>query len=390
MEAAELSRLVADVERWFVRRGLPHAIDDYSAREDVLTRTIPLLSLVFVVEVITITYGRRFSGWAQLGVLVAALALSLGAVALVNTWRGRRRFQLPNRIGAGELAVFVVVPAALAWIVDGSVVEAIVIGLANLALVAVAFAFAYFGVLPMIAFGLRQVRDRLQRLVQLVARVMPLLLLFVTFVFFNAEMWQVANDFRPGVYAVVTGAIAAIALLFVAVQLPGELEVLSRFESWDEVCRIARDSKAPPLPSDAIGDGQPKLTLDRRDHRNLSVLLFVSFAVQVVLIGLIVAVTLVVLGVLAIREQTIVQWTVQDGDTISALWTFALGDARYALTWEHLAVAGFIAVFAMLQFAVQLLRDERYRADFYADVAGEIREVLAVQALYEQVITRAA
>lgn len=53
MDAETRTRLVEDVERWFVRRGLPHAIDDYSAREDAPTRTVPFLSLVFLAEVVT-------------------------------------------------------------------------------------------------------------------------------------------------------------------------------------------------------------------------------------------------------------------------------------------------------------------------------------------------
>lgn len=103
----------------------------------------------------------------------------------------------------------------------------------------------------MIVFGLRQVWRRLQTLTQLMARVLPLLLLFVTFVFLNAEMWQVANDFSPAAYAVVTVSIAAIAFAFVAVRLPIELDHLARFESWDEVCRIASgtDERTPDRPA---------------------------------------------------------------------------------------------------------------------------------------------
>jgi hypothetical protein len=119
----------------------------------------------------------------------------------------------------------------------------------NVVLGGLAFAFAYFGVLPMILFGLRQVWRRVQTLTQLMARVLPLLLLFVTFVFLNAEMWQVANDFTPAAYAVVVGLIAAVAFAFVAVRLPVELEALARFSSWDEVCSIAAASGAPPLPA---------------------------------------------------------------------------------------------------------------------------------------------
>ncbi len=389
VDVRERQRLIADVERWFVRRGLPHAIDDYSTREDVLTRTVPFLSVVFLVEVTTTAFGDRFTGWGQLAALVGAVALVLLGMALVNRRRKRRRFALPDDIGPGELALFVLLPAASALVFDGSPREALVLVGVNVVLVGLAFGGAYFGLLPMILFGLRQVWRRLRTLAQLLSRVLPLLLLFVTFVFLNADVWQVANDFTPLSYALVNGAIAAVAFGFVAIRLPVELEQLARFDSWDEVSAIADRCGAPPLPALVDRDRQPVLELDRRDRRNVSVLLFVSYAVQVVLIGAIVAALLVVFGVLAIRERTILQWTVQDGGTVHPLWRFRLGSGTHVLTWQHLAVSGFIGVFSMLQFAVQLLRDEEYRAEFSTDVSGEIREVLAVQALYEQVLAEA-
>lgn len=390
MDARARQRLIDDVERWFVRRGLPHAIDDYSARDDVLTRTAPFVSLVFLAEVVSTTFGDRFTGWGQFAAFCAAVVIVLAGIALVNRVRHRRRFQLPDSIGWVEMAVFVVVPAGLGLLFDRSVTEALLLAGINIALGGLAFAFAYFGVLPMIVFGLRQVWRRLRTLTQLLARVLPLLLLFVTFVFLNAEMWQVANDFTPVAYAIVTVAIAAIAFAFVAVRLPIELEQLAHFDSWDEVCTIAQHCGAPPLPAVDDPDGSPSLLLDRRDRRNVSVLLFVSYAVQVVLIGLIVAATLVVFGVLAIREQTILQWTVQEADQVRPLWSFRFAGGEHVLTWPHLAVSGFIGVFSMLQFAVQLLRDEDYRREFSTDVSGEIREVLAVQALYERAVVNAA
>lgn len=52
------------------------------------------------------------------------------------------------------------------------------------------------------------------------------------------------------------------------------------------------------------------------------------------------------------------------------------------VTWGHFAVAGFIAAFAALQVAVSMVTDATYRETFSDQVTGEIREVLAVRALY--------
>ena len=381
----EDQRLVDEIERWFVRRGLPHAIDDYSARDDILTRTVPFLATVLVVEVAITAFGQRFSGWGQVGIVALAAVVVLCVMALINRIRRRPLLRLPDQIAWTELATFMLVPPLLAVTLDGSTGEAVVIAAANVCLLGLAFTFAYFGVLPMIVFAIRQIARRLAKLSGLLARVLPTLLLFVTFVFFNAEMWQVASDFTTLGYALVVTTIASIAFAFMAVRLPVELGGLAAFDSWDEVSAIASRSGAPDLPP--VGDlaAAPTAVLDREDRRNIAVLLFVSFAIQVALIGAIVAVALFALGVVSIREHTIRQWTVQ-GDELGALVRFNVGGAEYLITRIHLRMAGFISVFAMLQFAVQLMLDRDYRAEFAADISGELREILAVQALYQQTI----
>ena len=44
------SEALRDTERWFVRRGIPHFIADYSATTDIFTRAAPLLTFLFLAE----------------------------------------------------------------------------------------------------------------------------------------------------------------------------------------------------------------------------------------------------------------------------------------------------------------------------------------------------
>src|SRR5437868_458315 len=39
---------VRECERWLVRRGVPHLIADYDAREDIWTRSLPVLVVLYV------------------------------------------------------------------------------------------------------------------------------------------------------------------------------------------------------------------------------------------------------------------------------------------------------------------------------------------------------
>ena len=77
-----------DYERRFRRAGLPLLIEDYSAREDVFTRAVPLLALVFLGEVLG-AIDLRWSLAANAGALAGGIAIALGAFALVNRVRGR-------------------------------------------------------------------------------------------------------------------------------------------------------------------------------------------------------------------------------------------------------------------------------------------------------------
>ena len=75
-------------ERRFRRAGLPNLIEGWSASEDVFTRAVPLLALVFVGELLG-AIDRDWSLWANLAAglgglifLVAELGVELGGARL--------------------------------------------------------------------------------------------------------------------------------------------------------------------------------------------------------------------------------------------------------------------------------------------------------------------
>ena len=97
-------------ERWFVRQGLPNLIDHYSVREDVLTRMFPFLGLVVFLELFLV-FGDRWNGWSQAVAFLGGVALMLGAFLLVNRLRRRPLWMLPDRVGVPEVLLFLVLPA---------------------------------------------------------------------------------------------------------------------------------------------------------------------------------------------------------------------------------------------------------------------------------------
>ncbi len=375
------AELRAATERWFVRRGLPHVIEDYSVTGDVFTRAAPFLSAVFFLEVF-VSFDDRFSGWGQVAVFVAGVAILVSAVALVNRARGRPPFQLPDDVGIPELALFVLVPALLPVLFsDEPGWRFLVVAGVNIVVLVVTYVVTSYALVPMIRFGALQMTRRLGQVVQLMARTLPLLLLFTAFMFLNAEMWQVASDFPPLYYAVVVATLVLSGVAFLSLRAPREVVDLEHFGSWSAVTALASGTDAPLASVGPRDASQPPAvpTLGRGDRANVALLVIMSQAVQVTLVGLVIGLFYVGFGLLAVRAATIEQWTTAGVDAIT---TVDLAGSTIVVTWEHMAVAGFIAAFSALQFAVSMATDTAYRAEFYEDVTREIRETLAVRALY--------
>jgi hypothetical protein len=371
-------------EQWFVRRGMPHAIPDYSAREDVWTRAWPFLLFVLFLELFA-TFGDRFAGLAQLGVFLAGLMVLAGSFALVNLLRRRKITRLPDDIGFPELSVFCVAPTLLPLLFsDRGWRGAVTVAVINVVLLGLAFIVTSYGLVPALRVGFVQAIEQIRTVTQLVARGLPLLLLITAFVFLNAEMWQVAHDFPPMYFAITVGFMVLLALSFLALRVPQEVDLLAHFASWEDCCRIVRATDAP------VGDAMsglegplPEPDLSRVEVLNVSMLLTISQAVQTLLVGATAGLFYVGFGLLAVRSDTILQWTTAtELDPIATL-SF-LGD-DVVLTWEHLAVAGFVAAFSVLQFAVSSVTDDNYRAEFYDDIVADAREVLAVRAVVRAV-----
>ena len=97
---------IAELERGFRRDGLPNLILDFSAAEDVFTRAIPFLSLVFVLEVVN-AMDLEASAWVNLLFALGGAAILFGAFGVLNVARGRPFFSVPSRVGRPELAAFV-------------------------------------------------------------------------------------------------------------------------------------------------------------------------------------------------------------------------------------------------------------------------------------------
>lgn len=372
------------VERWFVHRGVPQAIFHYNASEDVLTRMVPFLVFAFLLGGLA-GFGDRFSGWSQFGVALVALAI-LTAVALgVNRLRGRRLLALPDDVGVIEIGAFLLgAPLIAVLFGDDRGTLAIQLLIVNVFVLGVGYLVTTYGAVPMFRWGVREILVQVRGIATLLARSLPLLLLFATFLFLNAEMWQVAHDLTPPFYALVILLVLAPALLFVILRSPSEIANLHSFGSWDEIDDICAATDAPIAERTTAQRSDPPelVPLDQGERRNFLLLMTTAQVVQMLMIAVVIGAFFVGFGLLTVREETILQWTEFTGSDFDPLGRFSLFGSEVVVTWELFAVSGFIAAISALQFSVSQFSDELYREQFRESLEGEIREVLAVRARY--------
>ncbi len=383
--STELERHRDRTERWFIRRGLPHLIDHYSVREDVLTRMFPFLAFVVFLELF-LAFGDRWEGWGQAAVFVGCVALGVVAFALINRVRGRRLVQLPDRVGVLEIVLYLVLPVVPTAVGSQNAVaeNVFVVVVLNVLILLVAFVVTSWGLLPMIRWSIGQLRAQIGDIANLTMKSLPILLIFSAFIFLNAEMWQVANDFTLPYFAAVVVLVVFIGSGFVMLSVRRLTVDLARFERWSDVRRRSADTPVDLMvPSDE--DPAPDAPrLHRRAEYNVALLLFASQAIQILLVALVITVFYVLFGLLTVREDTLLQWTTATELTSSVDWAsrWSFLGSEMVFTRQLVLVSAFIGLMSGLQFAVQIVTDAAYREEFAEDMTSEIRQALAVRAVY--------
>ena len=374
-------------ERWFVRRGLPHLIDDYTATDDIFTRMAPFLAGVVFLEFF-LAFGDRWTGWSQAVAFLGGIAALVGGVVLVNRIRGRRSFQLPDDIGVWELALYVVLPIVPTVIgSQGSALDnAVSVVAFNLVLLAVGYVVTSWALIPMMRWSFGQVRRQVTDVANLAMKSLPTLLIFSAFIFINAEMWQVANDFTLPLFGMVMLLLVGLGGIFIFVSVRRLTVDLARFSAWGDVrprCANTPVEEIIPADDEPAPDTPP---LVRRAEWNVNLLLFVAQGIQVLLVSLVITTFYVVFGLLTVREETLLQWTTVGELTYERDWAvdIAIFGTDLIFTRQLLLVALFIGMFSGLNFAVQVITDDTYREEFIADMTAEVRDALAVRAVYHR------
>jgi hypothetical protein len=344
---------IRDYETRLRRAGLPLLIEDYSAREDVFTRLLPLLGLLFVLE-LSNALNFDWSLAANVACVIGALLVLFVPVALLNRSRGQRALSLPRRVGNLEIGIFLLVPPLLPLIGGLQWQSAMNTLIGNALVLAILFWIVAYGLLSIVRWSLTQLVSQLVGSLTMLARAIPLLLFFALVLFINTEMWQVFGNIPTGDLLGVIALFVTLGSLFLGIRLPREVQELAE-----------RENVEPDL--------------SRRQRLNVGLVMFVSYSLQTLVVALAVGLFFVCFGLLTIPDSLIVTWLGDHGDAVGSVVLFG---HETVITDQLLRVSTAIASFSGLYYAIAMLTDVTYRGEFLGGFERSMHKTFALRAEY--------
>ena len=315
-------------ERWFVRHGLPYFVD--SDRQEV----------------------RRGLKPRRLGAVAATAVVAGLAVGVVLGW-------LTADVSLGISAALAVVGAVAAF-----------------------YAFTTLRLGAMARWAVARTLRSLGLMFPLVTRALPLLLLFVTFLFINAEVWQVSSTLDGGVMWLAVMLFAGMAVGFLLVRLPEELD---KVDDEVEGGRLVAACKGTPLEEAArqLAESGEHVHQDATvrgfQKANLILVLLVAQVVQVLLLSVAVFLFFIVFGAVAMKEGVVESWIGAESHPLGIS----------TLTVELVQVSVFLAAFSGLYFTVYAVTDETYRGQFFTSITDELERAVGARTVYHALKSQA-
>lgn len=260
--------------------------------------------------------------------------------------------------------------AALAWVSGQfSAAPATLVSLGLAA--AVWYALTALHATAIVGWGLKRTFGSLRRVLPMTTRALPLLLLAITFLFINTEMWQVGGNLTVGSLWLVVLLFALLAVAFLLVRLPEEVD---RADDDVDDALLLRACAGTPLEQpcralveDAEADPAAHAEVTGYERWNLILVLMVVQVVQVLLLSVAVFAFLMLFGALIMTDPVIGAWqTGRDFNESRAL----------------IQVSVFLAAFSGLYLTVSTITDEGYRAQFFSGVTRELERAVGMRAVY--------
>jgi len=369
----------ADVERWLLRRGVPHLIDGYDPREDVLVRLRPLLVVLFVLGM-ALALRPSWPWWGRGLAALAGVALVIAAYVLLNLARGRPAAHRPERVGFTEAALLVLAPAAVDALLGGGLRETVGIAAGALVIAVAGYALTSLGILSLLVHLGRAALEGLAETAAVAARAMPLMLAVLLFLFLASEVWETLGTVEGWRFGAVFAAFAVLGAGVLVGALRPERRALLAPRPGDEARRRALATPAAPLVGD--GDPPPPPALTRMQRVNVTVAMLTSLGVRVVAVGAAVGLFFLLFGLLVMTPETTAAWTGQTTAELPVLADVQTARGRIVLSEPLVRASILLGAFAAVYFAVAAVGDDRNRREFVDDELERLHGVMAAWLYY--------
>jgi len=371
--------LARRTEWWLIHQGLPKFIARQTLRTHTLPRMFPLLSfcalfvlvdnewLALIVAsagsaalwLVVTRAGRRpppvLPRWVAALLLIAYVAVPSGAVALEAT-TDMAAFKTASGLqSAAEVQVF--------YSVLISIVLVLVLAVANVA--------TRYGLVSLVLHSVRYVAGDLRNSFGLLGRALPMLLFIVVFLFFTADIWQLANRISIWRVAGICAIFVAVTLFAIAARLREELNDIEKSMAPDRLIAACRRTPLETV-APALAPTAQLPPLCRGERRNILLILGSRQLIRAAVVGTAVFGFFVVFGLIAVNQATAQQWT-------SATGPEPFGPAM-------VKVAALLAGFSVMYFAVSSMTDSEFRQRYFAGILDSISRVLAVRAVYHALL----
>jgi hypothetical protein len=330
-----------------------------------------------------------------------AIDLGFAIGSLVLTWvlsnlvRRRPPFARIVRLGIIELALFVLVPSLLTMSTDAVGMEeefgvdAATLGFGlwdyswqvflwtasiQLILLVMVWLLVELGIWTLISWLTRELVRGFERTGTTIARTVPMLIGVVTFFSFTAEVWQSLGPLSTGGYLLIILLFTVVSGVFLGGRWHFDLDAATRFETRAELDHALELAELRAHTDDiALPARAP---LGRLQRFNLRLIVALSRLVVASWVAGSVFVFFTVLLVLAVDATVVKAWTQTDP---SIIWQWSSGYRVFALTHEHLKVAGFLAVFSGFYFSVVSATDPQLRDELQDTAADAVRQACAAR-----------
>lgn len=379
------------VEAWFRRRGLPYVVRRKLGAGGLLPRTTPAFVVLLALDPLLSKYGaltaanhddfvKRADNPAYVAIefvlLIAAVVVPMLLGWLVAM--GMRRLRRAGRYIVALIILVLtigIVPAIeqAAGLHDGWGQYL----LTNVLPVPVLLLLVFLGLGSIVSWALRNGIHQLKRVGRLASRALPLLMLVVLFSFFASEVWQVADSLDRVQLWLVVGFLGALAVLFLITVLSDELRGMVgslRAVSAQELAKHVRDTPLATLTDD--NHEQRARPLSWLERLNITVVLFLAQALQIVFFSLLVFGLFMAFGAIAVKQSVVKIWLGAEPKPGVLL------GVHLPVSNALVQVSLFLAVFSGLYFAASVATDEHYRKSFFEPLVRDVRVSLAAREVY--------